>query len=73
MAPCRSLEGTATQCSLGTLDRWAGPQQAESLAWLCGLRGGYSVKGTCQMRRALSVSPHRAGFPLPPGAPPKLR
>lgn len=79
MAPCRSLEGIATQCSLGTLDRWEGPQQAESLAWLRpglqlrGLSGGYSVKGTCQMRRALSVSPHRAGFPLPPGAPPKLR
>ena len=79
MASCRSLEGVAPLCSLGTLDRWEGPQQAESPAWLQpglqlrGLGGGYSVKGTCQMRRALSVSPHGAGFPLPPRAPPKLR
>ena len=32
MASCRSLEGVAPLCSLGTLDRWEGPQQAESPA-----------------------------------------
>ena len=34
---------------------------------------GYSVKGACQMRRVLSVSPHGVGFPGLPAALPKLR
>lgn len=52
-----------------------GPQRAESPARLplCALAGGYSVNGTCQMRRVLSVSPHGAGRPPPPAALPKLR
>ena len=34
---------------------------------------GYSIRGACQMRRVLSVSPHGAGFPGLPAALPKLR
>lgn len=42
--------------------------------WLpSALDEGYRVKGTCQMRRVLSVSPQGAGLPLTPCALPKLR
>lgn len=59
----------------GTPDGEKGPQQAESPTQLppCTLARGYSVNGTCQMRRVLSVSPEGAGRPLPPEALPKLR
>lgn len=73
-----SLEGESTpSCRHGGPEGRRGPQRprAPCSLWPCARPAkGYSVKGTCQMRRALSVSPHGAGLPLPPGgALPKLR
>lgn len=73
------LEGDSSQRSSGAPDSWKGPPQAKSSMTVARPAAvhwwvqGYSVKGTCQMRRVLSVSPQGAGLPPPPGALPKWR